>query len=54
MLLLDELYAAVLGASGIGLVVGNGFVRALTHGTEVETITDKTFESLHHCLGTLL
>ena len=36
--LLDEFYAAVLGAAVLGSVVGDGFVRALTYGTHVERI----------------
>ena len=36
--LLNEFYAAVLGAAVLGSVVGDGFVRALTYGTHVERI----------------
>ena len=47
-LLLDELDSSVLGTAGIGGVVGDGFVRALTHGkpwasavvTKATTITN--------------
>ena len=53
-LLLDELDSSVLGTAGIGGVVGDGFVRALTHRTEVEGIAAELFEGLDDGLSTLL
>ena len=53
-LLFYELYAAVLGTTFIGIVVGNGFVRALTHSTEIEAINAQSLKRLDNSLGTLL
>ena len=52
--LLNEFYAAVLGAAVLGSVVGDGFVRALTYGTHVERIAAQAFEGLHDGLSALL
>ena len=52
--LFDELYAAVLGAASIRLIVSNGFMGALANGTQIEAVAAKAFERLHHCLSTLL
>ena len=35
---LDEFYTAVLGATFLCLVIGNGFVRALTNSLQIETV----------------
>ena len=40
---LDELYTTILGTTCLCLVVGNGFVRALTYSTKIETIDTKSF-----------
>ena len=51
---LDEFHATILGATGIGLVVGDGLMRTFTHGTHVEWIAAELFEGLDHSLSTLL
>ena len=47
-LLLNKNNTAVFGAASFGVVVGNGFVRALTYGTHIERIAAEAFESLDH------
>ena len=54
VLLFNELHASIFSAAGIGAVVSDGFVRALTDGTHVEGIAAKLFERLDHSLSTLL
>ena len=53
-LFFDELYAAVLGAAFFGAVVSNGFVAALSYGTEIERIYAFLLKSCNYCLGALL
>jgi hypothetical protein len=38
LLFLNKLHTAVLGAAGIGLVIGYRFVTAFAYGTEVELV----------------
>jgi hypothetical protein len=38
LLFLNKLYTAVLGTTGIGLVISYGFVTAFAYGTEVELV----------------
>ena len=54
LLFLYELDTAVLGAAFFRFVVSDGFVGALTNGTEVEGIAAEAFESLDDGLSTLL